>query len=232
MHEQLVHYAQSFERIETFKSQMTLSYIEEQISSSSGEHDYGCGGPIDSNSEDHDEAVALRSPYLTVSCKDAHPVEKALSEANYASSGYLPQIHGTDWSFFDARNDVLNFLEPQYQRIAAAGREMAEFMKLSKREGDFLDPAGRETHGCCLETLTRALICLETYAKSFSRDIPENLQPRFRIWKQDLDLLYEKLPREWLLRCLDNWVKRFRHVKHEIYSQVELDQFEKFAIGN
>jgi len=206
MYEHLLRYAQSFERIDIFKAQMSRSYIEQ------GAAVYKSDASDDSQSEHADEAEVMRSPY------QLHPVERALSKANENSSGFSPD------RFFKARDQVLSYLEPQFQRIATAGRDMAETVKLLKNRGGFLDPAGYEDHGCNLEDLAKGLACLEAYAKSFNRDIPESLQPKFRILKRDLDLLYRNMPRECLLNRLDNWIQRFRNVKY-IRSQVELDEF-------
>jgi hypothetical protein len=106
--------------------------------------------------------------------------------------------------FLNARATVLGYLEPQYQRIANASLQLAEFVKAEKKRGGALfGPSLLENYEV-EPRCTRALLLLEDYAQSFVRDVPLATRINIRKRQTKFDCAYAFLERETLLKRLSS----------------------------
>lgn len=115
------------------------------------------------------------NPYLVP--PHYHPVESALAEACAAADqNNVP-------SFKAHRATVLEYLEPQYQRIMAASTALTTLIKYQKTQCGLLDPTSScFVHHCDRLELERddfseLTMLLETYSTALStRDVPYRIQ--------------------------------------------------------
>ncbi|CZR65107.1 uncharacterized protein PAC_15007 [Phialocephala subalpina] len=143
------------------------------------------------------------NPFL---CSPLHPVEDSLQDASMAI-----EVDDIDL-FVQARQNTLEYLEPQYQRIMVAAREVAEFVKEHKICSSFLDAHSRP-ESVDFAIAIESVMVLERYAKSFRRDVPPATEFNIRKMKHRFLLGYSAFPRETSLRhlgdCLDATEQRY-----------------------
>jgi hypothetical protein len=170
MHQRLTEYAQTFERCLLYKQQMVFSMDRNFIGSMNWTN--WTGQP--------------KSPYV----QGGHPLEKGLHDATEAS--YFNRLD----VFKQKRAIVLDYLEPQYQKIVAATLALTEFIKEKKKKGGMLDPDGYFRHDA---DHTIAIILIEDLANSFRREMPHSTKASIRPRQEEFELEYDFLPRQTLL---------------------------------
>ncbi|KAK6594911.1 hypothetical protein H4I96_10642 [Botrytis cinerea] len=181
MYLRLMRYAQAFEAIDTFKSEMRYS-----STGSVGKFlmHYGlCPG---SNRWMHKP----RDPTI----QSSHPVESCLRHAEIlSSSNYNPR------AFKLERASIIQYLEPQYQRAKLACLDLTEFIKWEKRKEGMLSPKlSREWHSS--KIAAEAILLLERYEKALQRDFPYYDQIKHRDNLRKEISFYNNLPRNVLMR--------------------------------
>ncbi|KIN05062.1 hypothetical protein OIDMADRAFT_142834 [Oidiodendron maius Zn] len=150
----------------------------------------------------------------------SHPVEMALTDAIIAAR------RNDDELFDHARCAVIDYLEPQYKRIAITSGQVAHFVNtLMNQGGDF---------ECALwdeETCDRFLASVLQYKKMFLRDVPDHIRAYIESNPKEFELAYSRLPRESAFRKLANcWPTNIRlnrnklmrlliKVMHDMYGQ-------------
>ncbi|KAF4625730.1 hypothetical protein G7Y89_g12437 [Cudoniella acicularis] len=189
MHEKLVSYAQAFERHVAFKAAMDPPFHEIYLLH------------IALTFENLKRQSS--NPFI----KNGHPVEVALIQASRST------LNDSEEEFLEARTAVLEYLEPQYQRIVAAASAAADYVKGQKKKKGILDPAAEEPDQyeyLYLEEKTditkvaaEGLLVLEAYAKAFERDMVLEIKRDLRAIRHDLDLFYSTQQIEVSLRQLD-----------------------------
>ena len=140
------------------------------------------------------------------SANGAHPVEEGLGTAAYL-------VEAEDITQFKRiRDDVLQYLETQYQRIMAASLNITDFIKREKRPKGLFD--------CTIDTLldqyerdsfdryitAEAYLLLQQYVESFHRDIPFQIQIQMKS-SHLFDALYYENERE---GCLADMLRAMR----------------------
>lgn len=193
MNKRLISYTQTFERNYLFKSMM---------SSSQGKALCRLRSVRDAPSK-HEAYFA--NPYRA---NLYHPVEHALDHASAAV-----EIDALPY-FLEARQTVLEYLEPQYRRITESALQMVEYVKDHKTAGG-LQQFGqrseawgssaeyrRSIEGIPSRLFSTGMVLVEEYAKSFVRDAPWTTQVNIRRIQHEYDLSYSTLPRELLLHQL------------------------------
>jgi len=178
MYRKLVAYAQTFERIKGFKSDMDPHYGQalHRLRSSGkyiGGGDWG-------------------SPYKG---NPHHPVENALDYASAACE--LGKVS----TFLKARKAVLEYLEPQYRRILECSLQLLEYIKQHKVAESFLS-AVAPSPIFSGPPPAEAMLRLGDYANAFVRDVPWEIRLRMRDLQRIFGLPYAKLPREALMHQL------------------------------
>jgi hypothetical protein len=192
MYQKLLNYAQSFERNDQFRENMEpiwgsgTCYAKRKVEGASWSWrtwNREMGGLNQS-----------KNPFFL---SPAHPVEEGLLLGNVGSEKNDIEL------FLNARATVLGYLEPQYQRIANASLQLAEFVKAEKKRGGGLfGPSLLENYEV-EPRCTRALLLLEDYAQSFIRDVPLATRINIRKRQPKFDSAYAFLERETLLKRLD-----------------------------
>jgi len=199
MYERLADYACVFERCERFKNDMSVSYFRLV---------HGILYPPNDTDPRERTAEELLNPFTH------HPVEELLQTANRQSIDREPN------NFIRTRKDLLQYLEPQYQRIAAAAAKMADFVKSWKRPNNLLDPLLNISYwsweGVAIEDFGIAVLHVEEYAKAFHRDAPLLIQGRIRAMQRQFDLAYRNLPRELLLTELSDWLEEAQATRKKV----------------
>ncbi|KAA8568599.1 hypothetical protein MFRU_012g01430 [Monilinia fructicola] len=179
MYKSLLVYAQAFERIEEFKLDMDID--DQEIKDSNFDITEYCT-----------KFFMSSNPFKYSN----HPVEVKVSAAKAAMMGEDMEKLKLN------RSIVIRYLEPQYQAIEAAFKNLVEFIKTEKTKGCLFAPH-HEFHKNCVDTATKAIVLLEDYAASFTR----TLEPatKFAIRKQKLlfNTRYEGLPREQAMKLCD-----------------------------
>jgi hypothetical protein len=174
MYDVLLRYASMFERYEEFRLAMATDYLQTRLGNRSPPPYHHRSNPFQE--------------------RPIHPVEDGLRKANILSNGDNLE------EFLAIRDNVLEYLEPQYQRIAAAATATADYVKSVKKRGCLFEPAG--IHPYCnvtREDLAEAVLVLEDYAVTFARDMPEVTRRKVRLMNLDFDLYYSTQPRAFLL---------------------------------
>ncbi|KAF4625446.1 hypothetical protein G7Y89_g12724 [Cudoniella acicularis] len=209
MCERLVAYAQSFERHEQFRSEMAPSYFD--IMSKREYRDMNRSSrPPRRTYANGSSTNKAPNPFTT---KPQHPVEAGIHLAIKHSSD-LKSI-----GFLEARRKALEYLEPQYQRIAEAASKLTAFIKAHKIENHLFDSNSKEpfeTHQGRLhrgqQTLfdkhfVEAMVLLEDYAAAFTRDVPHGTRINIRQVQRTFDHCYANKHREVLLRRLNDMLE-------------------------
>jgi len=196
MYPRVLSYAQSFERYIPFKLAMDLPRHEVDISPAPPKQ---CYRPY--------VRRTLQSPFRDTSLtffENSHPVEAALNSAKEAC-----EVEDVD-RFKFCRARILEYLEPQYQRIMTASSNLVDFIKRNKRPGDLFDAesikcscnrvswrsSSAATCDWDLHIMAEASVLLDQYAKSFRRDMPLRIQIEIRKQKKQIDGLYFQRDRE------------------------------------
>ncbi|KAF4630323.1 hypothetical protein G7Y89_g7819 [Cudoniella acicularis] len=190
MHDCLLAYAQAFERAQTYREEMIPDH----------------GRPWAHLTKDPTRILPrsltdshARSPFKKGT--PMHPVEQNLEYALIASD------FNHYSRFISARSTILSYLEPQYQRICLAAQNTAEFVKANKREsGRKIFCASGIAHMMhnTKAPFATASIYLEGYAESFKRDLTEETRMQIRCEQRKFNLSYAHLPREKLLKELND----------------------------
>lgn len=200
MYDVVLKYAQTFERNEKFKSDMSTRY-----------HDLVNSERISSDYFEVPQSRITTSNSFMNEPEPKHPVELGLRTANLLSHGV--QID----RFLDERNAVLLYLEPQYQRIADAAQATSSYVKSKKRILQFLapdweniihKPVGRDWYRVRPADLVKAMFYLEDYADTFVRDVPRATRGNIRVMQPGFDVYYSALPREEMLNRMSGMLSR------------------------
>lgn len=158
-----------------------------------------------------------------------HPVEKGLVHAAYGHETNNPRIFKT------ARAQILNYLEPQYQRIVAAFLAVVSFEASS--EGIFEPDSEIDRYNTrSLEPMRRQFsefrVLLDNYAQSFVRDAPHETQINIRAIQPSFDLAYSGMRREFLFKKIDGSMKFTSHTSAKelarLFREVVWEMDEQF----
>lgn len=175
----LLTYAQAFERSETYKMQMDseYGYIRQRVNDLLSDFPERSDVPKEDGhhrglrlleprgrSYDYDYPQPPLSPFKGTKY---HPVERALEHASYAWEVDHPEI------LSDARDKIVNYLEPQYRRITAAALICNNFVKHKKRNLVLFD---NMEYSQAWDLLAEFLLQVRKYARSFARDVPDEIQ--------------------------------------------------------
>ncbi|PVH73010.1 hypothetical protein DL98DRAFT_59310 [Cadophora sp. DSE1049] len=182
----LLQYAQAFERIPLFQSDMDSERMMDMSMASSCNR--GASMP-----------PTTVNPYIFPT---VHPVEKALREARKASDV-------NDYKAFKAhRLTLLISLENQYIRLALMSDRIVKLVKSQKEQGGCLYgfQFGYDHHAFQIDDDKKAicLIQLHDYAEAFTRDAPDEIRISLRRYKWIVTRLYNALPRERYLQDLED----------------------------
>lgn len=181
MYAQLVDYATAFERNNTFRGNMKPRWGEARRNLANR------GQPTYPES----------NPFKTA---PIHPVEENIEKASISSEENDAAV------FKQARKVVVDYLEPQYRRIAQASAAMAEFVKANKSSFIHLYPDFSSFGDPTKELLAACMVFLEEYAASFVRDIPMSTRLTIRQNQRHFNFLYESMEREVLVKKLSEVV--------------------------
>lgn len=196
MFDNLVAYAQAFERNDVYKAEMRPKYG-------------WCEEPSRMPYYDRPErsffkrARNYRSPDIYT---EIHPVENRLEQASIAAD------RNDLVEFKKHRKAVIKHLEQHYAPISSAAAVLAEMIKLEKRHGGLFGvtklrcPSPEVTY-----ELPRKMACfvvaLHKYAKSFERDLTHDMEVDIQLRAREWKHAYSMLPREQLLRKLDSLIE-------------------------
>jgi hypothetical protein len=125
-----------------------------------------------------------------------HPVEESLLLCSVGSESNEAE------KFLSPRSNLLNYLEPQYQRIANASLQITKFVKAEKKPGCLLSQKPATESEAIRSIATWGMILLEDYAQSFSRDVPLSTRINIRSSQHKFDAAYASLERESILKRL------------------------------
>ncbi|TGO31914.1 hypothetical protein BHYA_0382g00070 [Botrytis hyacinthi] len=205
MYQNLLTYAQTFERIEEFKLDMKRLNVENWYQMSEELIDQ----PLEAErssfdvSETTTDFFTSSNPFMSSS----HPVESTLYAAKIAMKE--DNVEG----FKLHRTTLIRYLEPQYEAIEAASKDLVDFIKNEKRVNGFFEP-GECHRSRCLDTANEAMVLLEDYASSFARRLERRTRLAIRKQKLLFKSRYDALPREQSLRSCEmsyekQWWNRF-----------------------
>jgi hypothetical protein len=184
MYEKLLEYAQAFERNPRFRSEMSPVW-----------------GLARRNRDEGGRRGFAAREYNPFKQHPLHPVEMNLEMASIAS-----EDNDAD-AFKQARSAVLEYLEPQYQRMVAQAAAMAEFVKgenRHRRERGWPSLFQGFDYPPQKDLLTTCLLFLEDYAAAFVRDVPSHTKFHIRKEKDEFDFAYSTLERELMMKMLCN----------------------------
>ncbi|KAL2067919.1 hypothetical protein VTL71DRAFT_16017 [Oculimacula yallundae] len=199
MYPRLLHYAQAFERAERTRSLMaTYRWYSPLVLAALLR---ACELPQDTLDPSYRSGKFLDF-MVTIT---PHPVEAALVLAKFAGDE-------NDYEAFKVqRKIVVDFLEPQYQRIVAATDAWTSFVKQQKTSTGSLGASSREfllapTTERIIMTL-EATMQLERYAKAFPRDMTPEVELIILLHKKHYDKDYIRLEREKALDSVSSAVE-------------------------
>ncbi|KAF4617086.1 hypothetical protein G7Y89_g15064 [Cudoniella acicularis] len=147
-----------------------------------------------------------------------HPVESNLHLAKEASNGN--EIS----TFKNYRKEVLQFLEPQYQRIIAASKNLHAFIKREKTGAGVLDahPPDHAIYDPRHDGIrVEGTLLVEDFASSFTRDVTPEIRLVMRKYRWIMENITANMDREVSLKRLnvaldmedtDNWERYFKEV--------------------
>ncbi|KUJ10034.1 uncharacterized protein LY89DRAFT_760855 [Mollisia scopiformis] len=173
MHCRLLNYAKAFEAHEPFKLEMALAkgerIVDELIGSNAWFH--------------HNNA--LRNPYRDLS--DIHPVEDHLQKAKPASDHQdvdLFKLH---------RAGVINYLEPQYQRLSASATALTDFIRGQQCSGGVFDVdcMGHDFLSGNEEKCADGLALLQQFKAAFLRHAPDEIKQHIADHQAIFDSFYD-----------------------------------------
>ncbi|KAL2075254.1 hypothetical protein VTL71DRAFT_197 [Oculimacula yallundae] len=175
MYEYLLHYVQSFEKLPQFKREMDLD-----------ENDGGFYGINDfpDGSVESDFLNYHLNPYKKPDWN--HPVEASLKLAKNLANKEDSQLFKAERAF------IIEYLEPQYQRIFAAASEMVSFVKAEKRSRGLLslyyeDQCAYEEYP---DLCASAMVLLDEYEAAFDRENPFHIKVQFRRYRSQYKRVY------------------------------------------
>lgn len=207
IYDALVEYVQAFERYEPFKEHIRASYFD--VVGNYGAVRVNTGLRLKSDRE-------IQNPYAE---EPKHPVEAGMMKANLLTTGQSKE------PFLEERDAVLEYLEPQYQKITAGASATAEFIKRRKKTGLFFDPqVVGEIPYLGATDLAGAMIVLEDYAKAFERDVPPWTRKNIRAMQHEFDIHYSTMTREGLLKQMSGWMVS---LARETLSVEKLNEFRE-----
>ncbi|KAE8447264.1 hypothetical protein EG329_010958 [Mollisiaceae sp. DMI_Dod_QoI] len=176
MFECLLAYAQTFERNPYFQKQMRPEWgVRQQVL-------------MRENIRPHGDIV--HNPYTH---GPLHLVELGLKWASMAA-----ERDDIDM-FLQARNDTLEYLERQYQRIVTASRMISDFAKENKIDGGLFDANHGSSEPFETASAAQSLVLLENYANSFDRESPGITENYIRSMQCSYDAFYASTERGALL---------------------------------
>ncbi|PMD41299.1 hypothetical protein L207DRAFT_632736 [Hyaloscypha variabilis F] len=185
MNKKLVDYAGAFERSKKIRDAMNPGWGEARpmllLAAAAVNQDL------------HDWPANQGNPYIQ---RRIHPVEEGLHFTSCASEDNDVK------AFKLARTTVLEYLEPQYQRIIKASERMAGFVKGVKQPNEAFCVKRQSQFEPDMILLTVCILYLEDYAKAFIRDVPCHTRFYIRREQHKFDLMYASHERESLMRKL------------------------------
>ncbi|KAF4625445.1 hypothetical protein G7Y89_g12725 [Cudoniella acicularis] len=192
MCENLIGYAQTFERNEEVRKEMAPNYAACMW------NHLGLGSKSDSRPGHNLVNTYAGLPCLFTDVFKEHPVEAAIKSTIICSDGSSPHL------FQEARWQVLEYLEPQYQSIVRCASNISIFIKENKARNCSFDPDFKASDVASSRNynLGSAMLLLEEYAASFKRDMPAGSRDAIRASQRLFDLAYSTLPRESLMKRL------------------------------
>ncbi|KAI9646032.1 hypothetical protein NHQ30_005470 [Ciborinia camelliae] len=177
----LKNYAQAFERDVDFKEDMGLSTGDFVLKSSA-------------------EMMKLsENPFWSHTFHPqgwVHTVEFSLARAKSRADSQYRDMTNTR-QFKLERSKVIQYLERQYRRIKTASDELVEFVKMQKQKHGIFSPL--YSNGLIPVDLiysTEALVLLEEYAESFTRELDPSTKRAIRLRGDAFKIRYEFLDRE------------------------------------
>ncbi|KAM3152065.1 hypothetical protein ABEW05_007575 [Botrytis cinerea] len=195
MYKSLLAYAQAFERLKTFQLSMDMNDMNEIKEM-----------PDRGFSFEPTKDVAISDRYINPFKASSHPVERAISAAK--TSMFQDKIH----EFKTNRSILIQYLEPQYQTIEAAFKNLVDYIKPHNMSyGFFQYPSFIHTNedeyedgiASYNDIATQALVLLEDYAASFKRKLEPATKVEIRKYKSLFNTLYDDLPRERLMKLCE-----------------------------
>ncbi|TGO44447.1 hypothetical protein BCON_0517g00050 [Botryotinia convoluta] len=205
MYKNLLTYVQNFERIEEFKLDMEKLNVEnlDQMTEQPIYQTFEVESSSFDISETSTDFFTSSNPFISSS----HPVESTLCAANISMKE--DNVEG----FKLHRKTLIRYLEPQYEAIEAASKDLIDFIKNEKRPEGFFEP-GKYYRSKCVDTANEAMALLEDYASSFARRLERKTRLVIRKQKLLFDSRYDALPREQLLKLCEmayekQWWNRF-----------------------
>ncbi|TGO14195.1 hypothetical protein BTUL_0056g00020 [Botrytis tulipae] len=194
MYKNLLTYAQTFERIEEFKLDMKRLDAGTWYQPSEEPIDLSLEAERSSFdvSETTTDFFTSGNPFMSSS----HPVESKLYLAKIAM-----RVDNVE-RFKLHRTKLIRYLEPQYEAIEAASKDLVDFIKIEKRLDGFFKP-GEYRRSKCLDTANEAIVLLEDYASSFARRLERKTRLAIRKQKLLFKSRYDALPREQLFRSCE-----------------------------
>ncbi|KAK6601413.1 hypothetical protein H4I96_06754 [Botrytis cinerea] len=195
MYKSLLAYAQAFERLKTFQLSMDMNDMNDIKEM-----------PDRGYSFEPTKDVATSDRYINPFKASSHPVERAISAAK--TSMFQDKIH----EFKTNRSILIQYLEPQYQTIEAAFKNLVDYIKPHNMSyGFFQYPSFIHTNedeyedgiASYNDIATQALVLLEDYAASFKRKLEPATKVEIRKYKSLFNTLYDDLPRERLMKLCE-----------------------------
>ncbi|KAF7930140.1 hypothetical protein BELL_0388g00020 [Botrytis elliptica] len=207
MYKNLLAYVRNFERIEEFKVDMGKLNLE-NLDQMTERPIYQTLGDESSSFDVFETRIGvytLSNPFISSS----HPVESTLHAAKIATKEDNME------AFKLHRSTLIRYLEPQYEAIEAASKDLVDFIKNEQKTEGFFEP-GRYSRSDCLGIANEAMVLLEDYASSFTRRLERKTRLAIRMQKLLLQSRYDALPREQLLRRCEmayekQWWNHFVH---------------------
>ncbi|TGO27010.1 hypothetical protein BPAE_0049g00370 [Botrytis paeoniae] len=144
------------------------------------------------------------NPYMTY---HRSFLEKALRKAAKASQSF------DSMKFKSIRADIVEHLQPQYNRIIDASRVLVAAIEKEKGRGGALDPDPPRGSFRTFEA-ARLVIFLEKYAAAFERDQDAMTEIAFRVDRRKIKSFRMDYPREMMLRRLG---RAFEHERFDLF---------------
>ncbi|KAI9051555.1 hypothetical protein LZ554_004601 [Drepanopeziza brunnea f. sp. 'monogermtubi'] len=174
MFNELLIYAQAFERSPTFRQEM----------SPIGDERYGDVPEPALSGDDLHLYHQLGNPFQIEDL--VHPIEAALrrAEALVRNEEDIP-------AFKNERDFILQYLEREFRSISAAHDGILEFVRDEKVDDGFFDSAGDPDQGNTWPQYYTAMVLLEDYEASFQRESPLDIRASMREHQKYYERLYE-----------------------------------------
>ncbi|PVH78697.1 hypothetical protein DL98DRAFT_655909 [Cadophora sp. DSE1049] len=126
----------------------------------------------------------------------SHPLETAMKAASKFTTYHEP------WTFKKRREEILQYLEPQYQRICATFTALSEHIKEAKKPGGFLSlKAGHRVIEYTNVEAALGITLLKEYFDALQKR--DSHDPRFQVARVTVARFYAELPAEAALRQIE-----------------------------